>query len=1131
MITNTLTDTQSDASARERALDPTQSFIVQAPAGSGKTELLTQRFLVLLDTVTSPEEILAITFTKKAANEMRARIINTLNKAVASPEPELEHAKKTWHLARNVLQRDKEYQWHLLENPNRLRIQTIDSFNASLTKYLPILSQFGATPEITDQPASLYAEAVEEFLTHLEEDVAWSDAIAELLLHMDNDLNRVQNLLVEMLAKRDQWLPHITLNANNPVLRDQLEKYLQHVITDTLEQLHHTFPKELQNELCDLVRHAANNLLATDSDSCIVTCHDLAQLPGIQLSDLSQWLGIADFLLKKDHQWRKTFTKSEGILAPGKSIELKEIKDRALALVEQLTLNDTLRQIFEDLRTLPSSSYSEPQWQILQALQLVLQVVVAQLRLTFQKYGKIDFIENVFAANTALGDEETPTDLALALDYRIQHMLVDEFQDTANTQYRLIKKLTAGWMPGDGKTLFVVGDPMQSIYRFREAEVGLFIRARKYGIHPVYLEPLRLSVNFRSSAGIVHWVNQHFKQVLPIHEDIATGAVSYSMSIASKTTSSMTEAVELHSFIKENPFQEQAHKIIDIIQQSKKDIPNGTVAILVRTRGHLKAIIPALKAAQLAYRAIKIDPLNLRPTIQDLMGLTRALLHPADRIAWLTVLRAPWCGLTLSDLLQVSGQNPNELLWKRLQSKEVLASLSNDGQTRLSRILPVLFTQVSERKRQSLRQWVESTWLLIGGPACCEQLSDLDDASAYFDLLEQLDDGGELSQIDKLDDIVKSLFAAPDNQADQSLQIMTIHNAKGLEFDTVILPHLERKPSNDDKQLLLWMQRPRDIESNDDLIFAPVHAIGDDKDSVYEYIKRQIKIKSRYEDGRLLYVAATRAKQKLHLLFSLNPKTTKEGISIKPAAGSLLEKLWPSIEETILSQLPTDVSIQETDSTISHNENSSIHRLVSGWQNPISENHEKTAIAYHQKSNGFLLPDFKPRIIGTLLHEILQQLARYGSSWWINKTLAQQESFLKNQLITSGMIQSELADGIHVIQQGIQHIFQDPRGQWILKSHSEAQSELPITTIINNEIKSLVIDRTFVDENNIRWIIDYKTSILNHDDLDTFLNAKKSEYEQQLWQYQQAIQHIDSRPIRVGLYFPLIPAWKEWAFD
>ena len=138
----------------------------------------------------------------------------------------------------------------------------------------------------------------------------------------------------------------------------------------------------------------------------------------------------------------------------------------------------------------------------------------------------------LIAANHALGEPDAPTDLALSLDYRIGHLLIDEFQDTSLSQYELLQRLTAGWQPGDGRTLFAVGDPMQSIYRFRQAEVGLFLRARSHGLGGVALEPLTLACNFRSQAGIVEWINRVFEQVLPMREDLASGAVPYSRSLA-----------------------------------------------------------------------------------------------------------------------------------------------------------------------------------------------------------------------------------------------------------------------------------------------------------------------------------------------------------------------------------------------------------------------------------------------------------------------------------------------------------------------------------------------------------------------------------------------------------------------
>src|ERR1700704_16898 len=154
----------ADSAARERALDTAASFIVQAPAGSGKTELLIQRYLKLLAMVDSPEAIVAITFTRKAAGEMRARVLEALRRAESGCAVETEHERVTQEIARQVLERDRALQWNLLRNPAQLRIETIDALCASITRRMPWLARFGAMPEISEKARDLYREAARNTL-------------------------------------------------------------------------------------------------------------------------------------------------------------------------------------------------------------------------------------------------------------------------------------------------------------------------------------------------------------------------------------------------------------------------------------------------------------------------------------------------------------------------------------------------------------------------------------------------------------------------------------------------------------------------------------------------------------------------------------------------------------------------------------------------------------------------------------------------------------------------------------------------------------------------------------------------------------------------------------------------------
>ncbi|MGH8646901.1 MAG: UvrD-helicase domain-containing protein, partial [Gammaproteobacteria bacterium] len=204
-----MADLTPDADQRSLALDPATSFIVRAPAGSGKTELLTQRFLSLLGYVRRPEEILAITFTQKAAAEMRSRIRDALDDARAPAGSGGPYVEQRRGLAARVVQRDRELGWELERNPNRLRIQTIDALCAWLTRRLPLLSGFGMQAQILEDADPLYRAAARNTLAELESGEAWSELIAKLLQHLDNDLPRLEDLLTEMLGRRDQWIRHL----------------------------------------------------------------------------------------------------------------------------------------------------------------------------------------------------------------------------------------------------------------------------------------------------------------------------------------------------------------------------------------------------------------------------------------------------------------------------------------------------------------------------------------------------------------------------------------------------------------------------------------------------------------------------------------------------------------------------------------------------------------------------------------------------------------------------------------------------------------------------------------------------------------------------------------------------------
>src|SRR5690606_30012952 len=263
---------------------------------------------------------------------------------------------------------------------------------------------------------------------------------------------------------------------------------------------------------------------------------------------------------------------------------------------------------------LPQGRYSDAQWSALTALFGSLRLAAAQLQVIFSQTGQVDFTEVTQRALQALGSADDPSELLLRMDARIRHLLIDEFQDTSQPQIDLLEKLTAGWVQGDGRTLFLVGDPMQSIYRFRKAEVGLFLRVAEYGMGGIMLRQLRLSVNFRSQAGIVDWVNQRFSSLFPKQHDASQSAIAYARSHAFRPALD-GPAVRFHTVWRQaaesgrqgeedeidaagpllSSLPEAEHDLVvrlvrEATEGNRGNENDHNVAILVRARSHARAI-------------------------------------------------------------------------------------------------------------------------------------------------------------------------------------------------------------------------------------------------------------------------------------------------------------------------------------------------------------------------------------------------------------------------------------------------------------------------------------------------------------------------------------------------------------
>jgi ATP-dependent exoDNAse (exonuclease V) beta subunit len=890
---------REDDEARERALDPTRSILLQAPAGSGKTTVLTERYLRLLAEVDQPEEIVAITFTRKAAAEMRERVLRALRGELAG---EAAHVARQRALAAAAREHAAALGWALESNPARLRIQTIDALNHWIASQLPIAARAGGQLRVADRPAQMHRLAARRTLADADDDPDLQRHVELLFDRLDNDFRSFEDLLAQMLEKRAHWLPRL-LRGESVELAARVTESLQAIVSSRLQSAAAILGESMVADGADLAAFAARGALDARTRA------------------LPLWQGIAALALTSTGELRRSLSKREGF-----GPEARAEKDRALAWLEALARIPGAREALAGIAALPPAVLSSDEAESLQALAAILTFAAQQLEVVFQELGQVDYAYVAAAARRALTEEGEPTDLALRLGARLRHVLVDEFQDTSIEQLELLGALTADWLPGDGRTVFAVGDPMQSIYLFREAEVGLFLRARERGLGALRFESLRLTRNFRSAGALIEWANGRFPRVFPAGDDVRTSAVSF-LPCQPGRVHARAASIELCCTSGDDP-QGEAAAIGALVARLRAAEPDASIAILVSSRSHAAPITAALEHAGVAVAGVDLVPLGEVPVVRDLAALTRALDHLGDRTAWLSVLRAPWCGLTLAELHALVADAPDAIVWELLEEPARLERLSPAARRRLERTRGVLAAALADRDRTPLADWVESTWLRLGGPAACRRDAELEHAEAFFAALARRWQAIDWRGPAELGELLSELRAGHASAPREAVQIMTIHAAKGLEFDHVILPGLGRRLRPDREPLMRWIELPR-LPSGVDLLIAPLPPPGSrERHPIGEYVKRLQRERLRNERARLLYVAVTRARFGLHLFGHLCPPRSA-GQLPRPEAGTLLEMLWPAIG----AEFPSAPSIPASPRPPSE-EAPKLERLPLDWRMP-----------------------------------------------------------------------------------------------------------------------------------------------------------------------------------------------------
>lgn len=1145
------------------ALDPKKSIIVKAPAGSGKTELLVQRYLNLLaEASEDPCQIVAITFTRKAAAEMRRRLHEELNRESAPTE---KHKIVTYRLAQKVLAKAKKEQWRRERIVTKDNVTTIDSFCHTLVTLDPLKAGFWTTPDILldEETNQLYMQAAKEAMATMKDDKEDIQGLMSLLYLHSNSPFKLKSAIASILKNRTAVLPIINSKSVKPISQLKL------LVGELKGRLIDLAPIQILQQITQILN---DNLEYCSSPPFNIPDKDTDW----RNCPLDEWQNLAKILTTKEQKVRKPagLSKKQGFIA--KTPTKKEMHD---ILKKLQTKNEWVQYLASCTQW--TENYTQQELELAQASQKLIQLAAAHLLQIFKRENKCDHSHIMLSAIAVIGQEHSPSLLAERMGYRLRHLLVDEFQDTSYGQLQLLQAITSWWDTSTFNSLFLVGDPMQSIYSFRQADVRIFNRLwQEERLGQIPLNKITLENNYRSQSSIVEWFNKSFLQIFLPKADNLINAVSYTR------TQPQLAAHEtiLPSFKTPQGYEDSSHvyhlgiihhnkislsqqqifgPIIEQLQKITTQEPTAKIAILVRNRNHIEGIIPLLQKSKLNFDADNISYAGANSLITDAFTLFRALYDTKDELAWYALLRAPWCGLCLKDMLSLA--NSEKDTWQLLLNiahKDSETSISQDGVTRIKHLVNSIAPIMEQRRRKNWPDLVYRAWQLLGKKLLIKNEREILELELFFDLLRKQVSQGNNFNLELMHEHLKKLSLKIESKA--PIQIMTVHRAKGLEFDYVFLASLHRGSGNKSKQDNLFnvanfviggskSPKPKQQE----ITLMAINSPGSNKDDepVYRMIK-SIIIKQQYQEAcRLFYVACTRARKGLYLHYILKYK-------LKDDEKDLIEELQNDLTETlknsIMPSIQTAIYSPKNDSFISliekqvrnkianlifykkrndeDNEDNKkdhttqIKRISSAY---LDKHHAKDNYQYDnlkQKTLGTTAPfkSWNPpfeRCKGIVIHLLMESLANN-----VNKIIKQDSKDLLLQkeikkwhplLREKGLNKEEVTEINNTAKSVLDFCLSDKRAHWILQA--KGLNEWKLARKDENPIR---IDRYF-ESDGIKWIIDYKTS-----QDGKFNEEELSKYHKQLMKYAAAVNKLypeeKNIPIKVAIYCPQNGFWREW---
>ncbi|KAF0254307.1 UvrD-helicase domain-containing protein [Pseudomonas putida] len=1075
-----------DADVRALSIDPSRSVALLAPAGSGKTTQLLYRLLACLTVVERPEEILAITFTNKAAGEIVERVTAALALAASGVEPALPHEKPLYMLARLVLERDALMGWNLALNPARLRIMTFDAYCAQIAGKMPIMSGLGGG-RTSDDPRYVYRTAILETLGSVNDESISSElreALESVLGFARNQFELLVPMFTQLLMKRDQWVGEI-LNINADELSECLSEIVDAEVTAAIQVL---------------AKHGFDTCWDIFSDaSGVHDVHSWATYGRVDSTpdgrDFARHAATA--LLKADNVVRSKVDARNGF--PAK----EALTSRMNGFLKPLNGDPEISAALITLRDMPDTEYPAESAKMMGHLTLILRYLMANLMLAFDGSATVDFPEVAQRAILSLGAGVEIGDALLDED-RVCHLLVDEAQDTSPGQYKLLYCLVQAWEQDDSRSIFMCGDPQQSIYLFRGATVGQFIETEKQGsFGPKKMEVYHLRVNFRSSPAIVEWNNK-------IYSELFAGS-SFVPSVPFRSNPGLVTVEALQT-----PMAEGV-RVVSLIQDAFKADPSQSVAILVRARSHLKYILPALKQAGIQVSGTDIDPIAESDPVAEVVAMIKALWHQADRTSWLALLRSAFVGLSWEDTLAVSrGHN---VIPAALRLPEITTSLTQDGQARILRLTEALDGLEKSSRGDELAWKARALWMGLGGMSTVDQ-TELGDVKTVFKLLGTHTATGDLDSPQEFFSALANLYASPKAGV---VQVMTLHKAKGLEFGTVIIPSLQKNGGRDDTPLFHWRRL------NGRFFLAP-NMGGEDAMSpesrLFNYLGSRVKADHHDELERLGYVGTTRPITNLHLLACKDIDDEDKGSS-----NSLLGAMKRVLASEFVGVDDSAEQVEDRGGVPSKarlDANHTVQTPADCFIPAATNEAMPTENELHDELKEGEGNDHRAKVEGIVYHRFVEIIAKDGLVNWSVGKLRGKGQAVAALMRREGYPIKDIPAGRDRVLRLLTTTLESEKGRWILSAHDQSGQEVQVSGYRNGRWVHRYLDRTFVAD-GAYWIPDWKTAECPEGmDVDTFLQMIASRYRPKMEEYRSAV--IDAGiqlPVKPCLYLPAVDRFLE----